>query len=131
MPLDSTRAQALHMATGSWSGKPIIARAIALPEANAASAFSLPMCIHWAGVGLRRVRRAITWLDAEIISIHRRPSVDQARAASTAFGMGAFRFVAVLEPLEPGWLPRGWMSHSSNNSIERGEIMRFLIEWTG
>lgn len=70
MPLESTRAQAPHIAAGSCKGKATIARAIALPDASAASAFSLPIRIHWAGVGLRRVRRAMTWLDAAIISIH-------------------------------------------------------------
>ena len=87
MPLDSTRAQALHIAMGSPSGKPTIARAMALFEASAASAFSLPIRINWTGVGRRLVRRAITWLDAAIISIQRIPSEDQARVAVIAGGV--------------------------------------------
>ena len=108
MPLDSTRAQAPHIAMGSWSGKPTIARAMALLEANAASAFSLPIRINWTGVGLRRVRRAITWLDAAIISVHRRPRDIQERAAVVARGeiMGDFRFMARFEGEGWVWLQR-------------------------
>src|SRR5690242_12078258 len=62
---------------------------MALPEASAACPFSLPMCIHCDAVGLRDMRRAITWLDAAIISIHCRPSEvhasEAARVGTTMF----------------------------------------------
>jgi hypothetical protein len=101
MPVDSTRAHAPHIAMGSWSGKPTIARAMALLEANAASAFSLPMRINSAGVGLRRVRREITWPDAAIISIHCKLRFIQESAAAVDF-----RFMAVLEGDMREWLLR-------------------------
>ena len=55
------------------------------------------------------MRRATTRLDAAIISIHRRPRDIQERAAVVAWGaiMGDFRFMAMFEGDEPGWLHVG------------------------
>ena len=74
-------------------------RAIALPEATAASTFSPLIRIHCPALGVRLVRRAITWPDAAIISIQRTPRDVQARAAVTAGGalMEGFRFMAVFD----------------------------------
>ena len=62
-------------------------RAIAWDDSTIASAFSLPIVKSWAGVLGRCVRRATTWLEAAIISIHLRPSVLQAKAASKGVGV--------------------------------------------
>src|SRR5205814_1864997 len=82
MPLVRTRAQAFEMAIRSWVGNSIISLAMALDDSIAASIFSAPMWKRRAGVACRRVRRAMTWLEAAIISSHLKPSVFQARATS-------------------------------------------------
>ena len=82
MPLVRSRAHASHAASGFAGGAASMWRATAWDDSTIASTFSLPIVKSCAGVLGRRVRRATTWLEAAIISIHFMLTVLHASAAS-------------------------------------------------